>query len=166
MDVVRLNYAAGKEAMDHSDFATARHYAALALSLLPETSDGSSFFLDLYFLRAKAAYSCGNTDEAQRFLGKIIHEGKTLADKKDAYVYHFTVSIHLLSVQARNRSAATLTEIILPQDLTRIGNVVRGVFIWPGSACIAQRSNTRSGGPLYDARPGQSDRSAVGKNAS
>ena len=92
-DIVELNFDSGSMAMDRSDYETARSYLNNSLSLLPENhwSSNYGFSLRLFFLSAKAAYSCGDIEKASELLKEILKEGRCLEDKLDAYYLYVTV---------------------------------------------------------------------------
>ena len=94
LDVAELNFWAGHEALDMCDFLSAGSYLTNAALLLPENhwSSNYEFSMELFFLRAKASYSCGNADEAITYLKKILLAGRCIQDKLDAHHYYLTVS--------------------------------------------------------------------------
>jgi len=92
-DIIELNFYSGSKAMDRSDYKTAQSYFSNSFLLLPEDhwSSDYEFSLQLYFLSAKVAYSCGNIEKAYILLKKILEEGCCLADKLDAYHLYATI---------------------------------------------------------------------------
>mmetsp|Transcript_29922 Transcript_29922/g.63473 ORF Transcript_29922/g.63473 Transcript_29922/m.63473 type:complete len:914 (-) Transcript_29922:1454-4195(-) len=93
IDIAELNFSAGSRAMDFSDYETAYSYLNNALSLLPKNhwSSHYDFSLRLFFLRAKAAYSCGNIEEAYDSLKKILEKGRCIEDTLDAHHLKATI---------------------------------------------------------------------------
>ena len=94
VQVAVLNLQAGSRAIELSDYKTAYTYLKNAHSLLPENHWSTQYRLSLqvFFLGAKAAYSCGNLEEAHDLLQTILQKGHCIEDKLDAYYLHVTVS--------------------------------------------------------------------------
>ncbi len=86
--------------MDKTDYEMAQSYFSNAFSLIQEDywTLKYEFCLRLYFLSAKAAYSCGNIEKASIMLKRIIKEGKCVEDKLDAYFLYVSVSYELLPI--------------------------------------------------------------------
>ena len=94
-DVAELNLNSGSRAMERSDYATAKSYFNNALTLLPENHWISSydFSIRLFFLRSKAAFSCGDIETAYVSIKEILDKGGCLEDKLDAYFLYVQVSV-------------------------------------------------------------------------
>jgi len=92
-DIVELNFECGSSAMSRSDHQTAQSYLNNSLLLLSEDhwSSNYEFSLRLYFLSAKAAYSCGKIEKAYDLLKKILREGRCFEEKLDAYYLYATI---------------------------------------------------------------------------
>ncbi|KAL7553425.1 hypothetical protein ACHAWF_016711 [Thalassiosira exigua] len=114
MDITKLNFKAGSSAMN-SDFATALSYFNHALELLEQVeghwSSHYELCLQLFFLHAKAAYSCGNIEKAYDSLRKIVERGRCMKDKLDAYYFYATI----LNACEESNGAYTLCEEVLSQ---------------------------------------------------
>lgn len=84
--IAELNLDAGSKAFDRSDYITAKPYLKVAMSLLPTDhwEQQYDFSLRLYYLTAKAAYSCGDLKEATVTLKKLLSKGRCIDDKLDA----------------------------------------------------------------------------------
>jgi len=82
-----LNLEAGVKCCEQSDFSTANTYLTKALSLLPNDTWASHYnlSLQLHFLSAKSAYSCGDSEKACKAVRAILKEGSCIEDKVDAY---------------------------------------------------------------------------------
>ena len=94
LDVADLNFNAGSVAMERSEFVTAHSHLTASVAMLPKDPwrDHYEFCLRLFLLRAKAASSCGNVEEAKQALSKIIEKGRSLNDVLDAHYYYINVS--------------------------------------------------------------------------
>ena len=86
IDIARLNLEAGLKCFEQSANSTANIYLNKALSLLPHSHWESqySLSLQLYFLLAKSAYSCGDGEKACEALKAILKKGRCIEDKVDA----------------------------------------------------------------------------------
>lgn len=95
VDVAELNFSAASRAMGFSDYQTAHSYLENALVLLPADHWTSNYelCLRLYFLKAKAVYSCGNIEKAYESLKSILERGRCIEDKLDAYYLYVTVRV-------------------------------------------------------------------------
>lgn len=82
-DLAELNEMAGIKAVGCSDYVTSRAYFNTALSLLPPNHWESHYdrSLQLYFLSAKSAYSCGDATEANATLRHLIHSACCLGEQ-------------------------------------------------------------------------------------
>jgi len=116
-DVIRLNFASGSKAMDRSDYKTAQSYFSNTFSLLAKNhwSGHYEFSLRLYFLSAKAAYSCGNIEKAYGLLKQILKEGCCLGDKLDAYYLYATI---LHACEERDEAYTICCEVMSQLDET------------------------------------------------
>jgi len=114
--VVELNVDSGLRAVDQSDYVTAESYFNNALVLLPENHwiGHYEFSLKLFFLRSKAAFSCGNIETACDSLKEILDKGGCLEDKLDAYFLYVTI----LTTQGKNEAWTTCCEVISQLDET------------------------------------------------
>ena len=87
IDLANLNGMAGAKAVDRSDFVTARTYLNTALSLLP-TDHWTSHYdlsLQLYFLTARSANSCGDVEKAKGTLQEVLSKCHSIDDKLPSY---------------------------------------------------------------------------------
>ena len=96
LDIAELNFKAGSVAMEMSEFTTAYSYLTNSLSMLPGDfwSSHYEFGLRLFFLKARAAHSCGNIEEAKQSFCKMIEKGQCIDDIHilDAHYYYINVS--------------------------------------------------------------------------
>ena len=122
IEIAELNVKAGNQRLDRSDFGTATSYFSVALSLLPDDHWKSmyKFCLTLYYSVAKAAYSSGNLEKAQKALQKIIDESKQLPEKLQALNLLVTV---LVERDAREEAFTTSCEV-----LSNFGEVIPDSF--------------------------------------
>ena len=87
--VMELNMKAGKMAMGSCDHKAAYSYLQTALALLPEEcweSNNLRQTLQLHFLMANVANSCGKYDEAKLMLEKIFEKAVCIEDKLPSYL--------------------------------------------------------------------------------
>lgn len=98
VDIAKLNIKAGSRAMDLSDYKTATSYLNNALKLLPKNHWTSHYgiCLQLFYSKAKSAYSCGNKEDAYQLLKKILDKGCCIKDKLDAHYLYVSVSVEYL----------------------------------------------------------------------
>lgn len=94
VEILELNLKAGARAMEFLDYETASSYLSKAILLLPQChwQDHYELSLSLYISSAKAAYSCGDTQQTRTLLNAILLNGRCIEDKLDAYYLHVTVS--------------------------------------------------------------------------
>ena len=85
--LAKVNKLAGAKAVELSDFATARSYLNVALSLLPSGHWQSHYDMSLQLstLLAKSCYSCGDANKARCILQEILEESSCIEDKLPAY---------------------------------------------------------------------------------
>ena len=85
--IAQLNLDAGKKCFEQSDYATANAYLKNALSLLPNDHWESEYnlALEIHYLSAKSAHSCGNGENARETVRLILKEACCIEDKVDAY---------------------------------------------------------------------------------
>jgi len=103
IDIAELNFNAGLRAIDSSHFEVAQSYLNNALSLLPENhwSIHYQFSLRLFFLKAKAAYLCGDIEKSQELLKNLLDMGRCLEDILDAYHLYLTVRDFMIICQGK-----------------------------------------------------------------
>ena len=88
LDCAKLNKIAGAKAMTLSDYAAAHSYLETALHLLPVCHWQRHYELSLcvYFLLAKSAYSCGQSEKSYSALQNILQHARSLSDKLESYL--------------------------------------------------------------------------------
>lgn len=76
IDIANLYNSSGMKAAGYSDYATSRAYLKVALLLLPTDRWESQYKLchQISLRLAKSVYSCGDVDEAQRILHKMLEK--------------------------------------------------------------------------------------------
>lgn len=121
-DFANINELAGNKAVELSDFATARSYLSVALSLLPSDHWQSHYdrSLRVCFLLAKSCYSCGNAEKGYSIAQTIISEAHNLNDKLDAY--------YLVVEILHDREALEEAYSILFEILSQLGEAIPDSF--------------------------------------
>lgn len=139
IEIAELNVKAGNQRLDRSDFGTATSYFSVALSLLPDDHWKSmyKFSLALYYSVAKAAYSSGNLEKAQKALRKIIDESKQLPEKLQALNLLVTV---LVERNAREEAFTTSCEV-----LSNFGEVIPDSFDKKNARVMVKETSTMLG---------------------
>ncbi|KAL3760940.1 hypothetical protein ACHAWU_009619 [Discostella pseudostelligera] len=130
VEIAELNLKAGVRAMEFSDYLTASSYLSKAMSLLPTShwQDHYELSLRLYFLSAKAAYSCStdNIQHTRTLLKAILENGRSIGDKLDAYHLHVTIlynqgepeAAYFTCCQVLRELNETIPDTIGSQELT------------------------------------------------
>ncbi|KAL7538257.1 hypothetical protein ACHAXR_008411, partial [Thalassiosira sp. AJA248-18] len=122
MDIAVLNFKSGSTAIEFSDYDTALSYLNNALLLLPINHWSSNYelCLRLFYLKAKATYSCGDIENAYELLKKIIEKGRCTEDKLDAYYLYVTI---LHACDESNEAYITCQEVLSQLNETVPGSI-------------------------------------------